>query len=458
MTESKKDILSHKGKTIHFVGIGGVSMSALAEAIRARGLCVRGSDMKNGVYAERLSALGIDVAIGHRAENVDGADAVIRTSAIKDTNPEIARARERGIPIFERAEAWGIIMEEFPEVVCVSGTHGKTTTTAMMTCIALAAGKDPEVMIGADMREIGGVLRISHGELFIAEACEYCNSFLNFKPTVGIILNIEADHLDFFSGIDDIIRSFNRFANNIKKGGAVVVNRDDENAMRAVEGLDRKIITFGLSDGCDVTARNISYKNGFPTFELIRFGEKIADIRLSVIGEHNVKNALAAAAAALEMGITAENIASALAGFTGVGRRMEYKGEFRGAKVYDDYAHHPSEVAATLSAVRNAVNGRVICVFQPHTYSRTAALCKDFAKALQLADKVIVADIYAAREKNEIGIDSSAISNLIPGANWISGFDNILTELKNTVTDGDFVLTMGAGDIYKVGEALVDKK
>ena len=458
MTEGNKSILSDKGKIVHFIGIGGVSMSALAEAVRARGVTARGSDMKNGVYAERLSALGIDVTIGHRAENVDGADAVIRTSAIKDTNPEVIRARELGIPVFERAEAWGVLMEEFPKVVCVSGTHGKTTTTAMMTCIALAAGKDPEVMIGADMREIGGVLRIAHGELFIAEACEYCNSFLNFKPTVGIILNVEADHLDFFSGIDDIVKSFGKFAGNVKDGGVIVVNRDDANAMRAVSGTDKKIITFGLTDGCDVTARNISYNHGFPTFELVYHGEKAADIRLSVIGEHNIKNALAAAAAALFMGISQNDIAAALAGFTGVGRRMEYKGEFRGAKVYDDYAHHPSEVSATLSAVKKARDGRVICVFQPHTYSRTKALCADFAKALKKADKVIIADIYAAREKNDIGIDSSAISDLVPGSKWISGFDNILTELKNTVRDGDFVLTMGAGDIYKVGEALVDKK
>lgn len=452
-----KNLLSDSKNTIHFIGIGGVSMSALAEAIASRGLSVRGSDMSNGVYTERLRALGIKVITGHSAENVEGADCVIRTSAIKDDNPEVVRARELNIPVLERAEAWGILMDEFPEVVCVSGTHGKTSTTAMMTCIALAADRDPEVMIGADMREIGGVLRISDGDLFIAEACEYCNSFLNFKPTVAIVLNVEEDHLDFFSGIDDIVKSFSRFVSNTKTGGIVVVNGDDENALRAVNATGREYVTFGLSETADVTALNIEYTDGFPSFTLAYKGEEIIKIRLSVLGEHNIKNALAASAAALSMGISAECIAKALAGFTGVGRRMEYKGEYNGAKIYDDYAHHPSEVETTLRAVRRAHAGRIVCVFQPHTYTRTAALKDDFAKALSLADTVILADIYAAREKNTIGIDSSAIGDLMTNAECISGFDKILNSLCETVKKGDMVITMGAGDVYKVGEMLSDK-
>ncbi|MBQ2841330.1 MAG: UDP-N-acetylmuramate--L-alanine ligase [Oscillospiraceae bacterium] len=452
-----KNLLSDSKNTIHFIGIGGVSMSALAEAIASRGLSVRGSDMSNGVYTERLRALGIKVITGHSAENVEGADCVIRTSAIKDDNPEVVRARELNIPVLERAEAWGILMDEFPEVVCVSGTHGKTSTTAMMTCIALAADRDPEVMIGADMREIGGVLRISDGDLFIAEACEYCNSFLNFKPTVAIVLNVEEDHLDFFSGIDDIVKSFSRFVSNTKTGGIVVVNGDDENALRAVTATGREYVTFGLSETADVTALNIEYTDGFPSFTLAYKGKEIIKIRLSVLGEHNIKNALAASAAALSMGISAECIAKALAGFTGVGRRMEYKGEYNGAKIYDDYAHHPSEVETTLRAVRRAHAGRIVCVFQPHTYTRTAALKDDFAKALSLADTVILADIYAAREKNTIGIDSSAIGDLMTNAECISGFDKILNSLCETVKKGDMVITMGAGDVYKVGEMLSDK-
>ncbi|MBQ9985534.1 MAG: UDP-N-acetylmuramate--L-alanine ligase [Oscillospiraceae bacterium] len=453
-----KNILSDVNNTIHFVGIGGVSMSALAEAISAKGLSVRGSDMNEGVYTERVRALGMQVIRGHAAENVDGADAIIRTSAIKDDNPEIMRAKELGIPILERAEAWGILMEEFPEVICISGTHGKTSTTAMMTCIALAADKDPEVMIGADMREIGGVLRISDGEMFIAEACEYCNSFLNFTPTVAVVLNVEEDHLDFFSGIDDIINSFSEFISRTKNSGIVVVNADDKNAMRALELSGREALTFGLSDAADVTAKDISYSDGFPSFKLVCKGDVLADIRLSVLGEHNVKNALAAAAAAIALRISPEIIAKALASFTGVGRRMEYKGNYRGARIYDDYAHHPSEVKTTLEAVRRAHSGRIICVFQPHTYTRCAALKDDFARVLPLADKVILADIYAAREKNTMNIDSSIISSQIEGAEYISGFENIVTELSSVVSEGDFVITMGAGDIYKVGEMLADKK
>lgn len=453
-----KELLTNKGNKVHFVGIGGVSMSALAEACLSRGLSVRGSDMREGVYTERLHALGVDVMIGHRAENVEGADVVIRTSAIKDDNPEISRARELGIPVLERAESWGIIMDEFPEVVCVSGTHGKTSTTAMMTCIALAADRDPEVMIGADMREIGGVLRISDGDLFIAEACEYCDSFLNFKPTVAIVLNVEEDHLDYFSGIDDIIRSFSKFVSGTKPGGVVVVNADDENAMSAVKLSGKSFVTFGLSESADVTARDLEFTDGFPSFTLVYRGEELTKIRLSVLGEHNVKNALAASAAALRMGIAPETIAKALAAFTGVGRRMEYKGRHNGAKIYDDYAHHPSEVETTLRAVRRAHDGRIICVFQPHTYTRTAALKEGFAKALSLADKVILADIYAAREKNTIGITSAAIGELMQNAECISGFEAIVSSLESDVREGDFVLTMGAGDIYKVGEMLCNKK
>ncbi len=451
-------LLSDKNKIIHMVGIGGVSMSALAEALVSKGFTVRGSDMNNGTYAERLRALGIEVIKGHFVSNADGADIIIRTAAVHDDNPEIIRARELGLPILERAEAWGILMEEFPEVVCVSGTHGKTSTTAMITCIALAAGKDPEVMIGADMREIGGVVRIADGDLFIAESCEYCNSFLNFNPTVAVVLNIEEDHLDFFSGIDDIIRSFSKFLSNTKPGGIVVANGEDENVRQAVNGIGKNVITFGLSENCDVTAKNLVYKDGFPSFDIVYKGEKICSVRLSVLGEHNVKNALAAACVAIKLGVSGETISRALAAFTGVGRRMEYKGEFNGAKVYDDYAHHPSEIETTLKSVRRAHDGKIICVFQPHTYTRTAALKDDFAKALSFADEVILADIFAAREKNEIGIDSSVIAEKLPNSRYIKSFDEILEILSSKVSGNDFVLTMGAGDIYKVGERLCERK
>ncbi len=458
MQKARGTLLSDIKGNVHLVGIGGVSMSALAEALASKGLSVRGSDMNNGPYTERLRSRGIEVIKGHFAASVEGADVVIRTSAVHDDNPEIMRAKELGIPVLERAEAWGILMEEFPEVVCVSGTHGKTSTTAMVTCIALAADRNPEVMIGADMREIGGVVRIADGDLFIAESCEYCNSFLNFNPTVAVVLNIEEDHLDFFSGIDDIIRSFSKFLSNVKPGGIIVANGDDENVRRAVALSGKETVTFGMSEGCDVTAENIVYKDGFPTFDIIYKGEKYVSVRLSVLGEHNIKNALAATAVAIRLGVPAETTALALSAFTGVGRRMEYTGEYNGAKVYDDYAHHPSEIETTLRAVRRAHNGKIICVFQPHTYTRTAALKDDFATALSLADEVILADIFAAREKNEIGIDSSVIAEKLPNSRYINSFDGIVNELEKTVCENDFVLTMGAGDIYKVGKRLCERK
>lgn len=458
MRDERKALLSGNGKVIHFVGIGGVSMSALAKTLASRGFSVRGSDMNAGVYAERLHALGIKVIKGHAAENADGADVIIRTSAVHDDNPEIIRARELGIPVLERAEAWGILMEEFPEVVCVSGTHGKTSTTAMITCIALAGDRDPEVMIGADMREIGGVVRIADGDLFIGESCEYCNSFHNFYPTVSVILNIEEDHLDFFKDIDDIKDSFAKFMCNTKSGGIIIANGDDGNVLDALVRAGKSATTFGFSENCDIRAENLVYNDGFPMFDIVYKGDVFCSVRLSVLGEHNVKNALAAACVGIRLGVSPQMISRALSEFTGVGRRMEYKGSFRGAKVYDDYAHHPSEIETTLRAVKRAHKGNVVCVFQPHTYTRTAALKDDFAKALSLADKVILADIFAAREKNVNGIDSSLISDKIQGAEFIRAFDDIVSYLENSVTENDFVLTMGAGDIYKVGEKLCEKK
>ncbi len=458
MQDERKALLSGNGKIVHFVGIGGVSMSALAKTLASRGVLVQGSDMNAGVYAERLRSLGIKVFKGHKEENIDGADVIIRTSAVHDDNPEIIRARNLGLPILERAEAWGILMEEFPEVVCVSGTHGKTSTTAMITCVALAADRDPEVMIGADMREIGGVVRIADGDLFIGESCEYCNSFHNFYPTVAVVLNIEEDHLDFFKDLDDIKNSFAKFMCNTKDGGVIIANGDDKNVLDALSRAGKSAMTFGFSDGCNVRAENVVYNDGFPTFDILYNGEAFCTVRLSVIGEHNIKNALAATCAGIRLGIDPALISRALSEFTGVGRRMEYKGEFRGAKVYDDYAHHPSEIETTLRAVKRANSGEIVCVFQPHTYTRTEALKDDFAKALSLADRVILADIFAAREKNVNGIDSSLISDKIPNAKYIKSFDEIVSYLKNSVSENDFVLTMGAGDIYRVGERLCEIK
>lgn len=458
MKSSNKSLFSDNGKIVHLVGIGGVSMSALAEVLDHRGFVVRGSDMQESDNIARLRKLGIKVNIGHDADNIGNADIVIRTSAIHDDNPEIICARELNLEILERAEAWGSLMEEYKDVVCVSGTHGKTTTTSMITHIALEARLDPQVMVGAYLPIINGGVRVSSGNLFIAEACEYCNSFLNFNPTVAVIGNVEEDHLDFFKDIDDIVSSFRAFAGKVPQSGAVVVNFDDENAMRAVKDIGRTVVTFGMSEGADVKARNISYAANHAEFTLVYKNEELCKISLSVCGQHNVYNALAAASAALWLGISPKCIAAGLSKFTGAGRRFERKGVVNGADVYDDYAHHPSEVSATLKTVKEMDYKRVICVFQPHTYTRTAALKDEFIKALSHADKVFLAHIYAAREKNTIGISSQVIADGIDGAEYIESFEGLKERITEFAEPDDLILTMGAGDIYKVGEMLVNEK
>lgn len=442
-------------KSIHLIGIGGVSMSALAEVLNFRGFVVRGSDMNEGEHIERLRRLGIKVAIGHAAENVEGASIVIKTSAIHDENPEIVRAHQLDIPVIERAEAWGALMLEYKNVLCISGTHGKTTTTSMSTHIALEARLDPQVMVGANLPIIDGNLRVASSDLFVAEACEYCNSFLSFCPTIAVILNIEEDHLDFFSGIDDIIASFHAFAQKVPSYGAVIVNADDEHACRAAEGLDQRVVSFGIERG-DVTAKRICTSASGTSFTLCRNGEELVEIRLMVTGRHNVYNALAAAAAALELHVSPKCIAAGLAKFGGASRRFEYKGTCQGAEVYDDYAHHPSEVRATLAAARERNPGRIICAFQPHTYTRTRALCRDFAAALAGADVVYLADIYAAREKSIDGVTSELISSRLPGSRYVPKLSDIAEEIRKIAQPGDMIFSMGAGDIYQVADMLCE--
>lgn len=454
----KSNRLSDCRQVVHLVGVGGVSMSGLAEVLYRRGFVVRGSDMNDSPALQKLQKQGVKTFVGHRYEQVAGADLVIRTSAIPDSNPEIVYARDHQIPVLERAEAWGILMEEYEDIVCFSGTHGKTTSTSMMTHIALEARLNPQVMVGANLPIIGGGLRVAESGLFIAEACEYCNSFHHFRPTMAVILNVDEDHLDFFSGIDEIVASFRKFAEIVpQKNGCVIVNADDANAMRSVDDLEREIITFGIDQDADVRAKNIVYSEKETVFDLVFRDQEIVRIRLVVLGKHNVYNALSACAAALQLGISPKCIAAGLSKFCGAGRRFEPKGEYRGAKVYDDYAHHPSEVFATLSSVKELGYRRVICIFQPHTYTRTAALKESFAEALALADQVCMVPIYAAREQNTIGISSSAVAELIPGAKDFPDFAACVKWLEENAKEGDLVLTMGAGDVFKIGEMLTQK-
>jgi len=445
------------------VGIGGVSMSPLAEILHGMGIAVTGSDVNENTAVRDLRNLGIDIVIGHNAENITGAEYIIRTAAAREDNAEIKAAREAGIPVFERAQAWGHIMRDYKNAVCISGVHGKTTTTSMVSHILLAADTDPTIMIGGTLPVLESGCRVGKGDIIVVESCEYYNSFHNFYPTVAVVLNIDTDHLDFFKGLDDIQNSFCKFASLTPPQGHIVCNGDDLNTMNALSRLDRELMTFGFNEfaaGSDVPVRvrglNVSVSGRTPSMDVILDGKLVCSIKLQIPGMHNLQNALAATAACLAVGIPVESIEAGLYGYTGVGRRFEYKGSYNGADVYDDYAHHPCELHALLNTVDTLdVYKRVILAFQPHTYTRTKALFSEFIKELERPDIVILAEIYAARETNEIGISSNDLAAAVPGAKCISGFGDIISEIGKIAGDGDIILTVGAGDIFKVGEELV---
>lgn len=443
------------GTKIHLVGIGGVSMSALAEVLKDRGIDVTGSDMNVSETVVRLRGRGIPVFEGHFASNLGDCACVIRTAAAKDDNPEIAAAREQGIPVFERAEAWGVIMADYRNAVCFSGTHGKTTSSSMCTQIFMEAGLDPTVMIGGTVPLLGSGYRVGKGDTMVAEACEYCDSFLNFCPTVAVINNVEADHLDYFADLEAIKKSFIRFAELIPESGFALINCDDPGAADVAGRLARKPVAYGFSENADVRGANYSLENNRPCFDIYFEGELYAHIELSVPGRHNAYNALAACGAAALLGVPGSVAAEALAHFVSADRRLQFKGRFNGADVYDDYAHHPGELKALFDAVLAMDYKRVICVFQPHTYSRTLKLLDEFAEQLRRPQAVLLAKIYAAREKDVFGISSADLAAKVPGALYYESFAGIADRLKKNVVQGDLILTVGAGDVYKIGEELV---
>ncbi|HBJ17123.1 MAG TPA: UDP-N-acetylmuramate--L-alanine ligase [Clostridiales bacterium] len=439
------------GSHVHLVGIGGVSMRPLGLVLKGMGMEVTGSDMSASDGTRELEAKGIPVAIGHNAENIQGASCIIRTAAAHNDNPEIAAARASGIPVFERAQAWGEIMRSYKNAICVSGTHGKTTTTSMLTHILMEANLDPTVMIGGYLPLLHASHRVGHGDTILLESCEYCDSFLNFFPTLALVLNVEEDHLDYFKDLADIQKSFHKFAEMATFG--VVANGDDPHTVQALEGID--YVTFGLGEGNRIHAANMC--PDWRHFDVLCDGEYYCHLDMGVLGRHNAMNALAAAAAAWMMGIPGQAVSQGLQSFHGAGRRMEFKGKFRGADVYDDYAHHPDEVAATIAAVRNAMPGRrLVLAFQPHTYSRTSALFDDFVRELSRADVLVLAEIYAARERNTIGISSAQLAEQIPGAVYCETLPDVTAYLRENVREGDIVVTMGAGDIFRAGEALIN--
>ena len=446
------------GKRCHLVGIGGVSMSPLAEILLGMDVLITGSDINDSPAIAKLRSLGIQVTIGHFVENVTGAGFIIRTAAAREDNVEIMTARELGIPVFERAEAWGYLMRGYKNAVCVSGVHGKTTTTSMITHILLAAGTDPTIMIGGTLPVLGSGYRVGKGDYIALESCEYYNSFHCFCPTVAVVLNVDADHLDFFKDIDDLKNSFRKFASLVPNDGHIVCNGDDENTMAALASLDRSLFTFGFGEGVRVRGVNVSASGRNPSMDVLYEGEPLGRITLQIPGVHNLQDALAATSAAIAVGISSEAIIDGLYGYTGVGRRFEYKGSINGADVYDDYAHHPCELRALLNAVSTLEYKRVILAFQPHTFSRTKALFPDFVTELGRADVTFLAAIYAAREKNDIGITSDALADAVPGAKCCPEFSELAAEISAIARDGDIILTVGAGDIYKVGEMLTKLK
>ena len=450
------DEYMHPGKRGYLIGIGGVSMSPLAEVLHGAGLIITGSDIQRSDKVAHLESLGIHVNIGHRAENITpDIDFVVRTAAARDENPEVAAARAMGIPVFERAQAWGALMKNYKNSLCIAGTHGKTTTTSMCTHILMAAEKDPTVMIGGTLPLLQAGHRVGGGDTIVMESCEYYDSFLSFCPTIAVILDIDADHLDYFADLEAVKASFRRFARLVPADGMVIANRDDANTMDALKDLDRPMITFGLTPEADVQAVNIVPHGAQTDFDVLHHGKLFAHLQLRVPGIHNVKNALAAAAAAITLGISPTAVTYGLAGFRGANRRFEFKGKFNGADIYDDYAHHPGELEALLDAVEPLGYKRTIVVFQPHTYSRTNALFHDFVKQLKRPDLAVLAEIYAAREANTIGISSGDLAKEIPNSIFRPTFDEIKTILRASIQPGDLVLTVGAGDVYRIGEELV---
>lgn len=448
--------LIDQAKQLHFIGIGGSGMFPIVQIMHSRGYAISGSDNNEGDTINLERNMGIDVHIGHAPENLGDADLVIYSAAIMADNPELAAARDRGIPALERSEVLGYLTSQYDNCIAISGTHGKTTTTAMLTQILLGAGLDPTAVIGGKLPLIDGNGRAGQGALMVVEACEYVDTFLHLFPDIAVILNVDEDHLEYFKNLDNIIASFRKFAAMATK--SILVNGDDANSLRAVDGLDKPIITFGLGEANDYRAVDIQ-KTGPASydFSLVQRGKNLGILTLNVPGEHNILNALAACAAALEAGAEFGAIAEHLPQFRGAGRRFEMLGTVNGIQIADDYAHHPAELTVTLNAAKAMGYNRVWAVFQPFTYSRTSLLLDDFAEALSIADRVVMSKIMGAREKNTYNIFTSDLAAKIPGSVWFEEFPEIAEYVMANAQPGDLVITLGCGDVYKCARLMLKK-
>ena len=446
---------------IHFIGIGGISMSGLAEILLEKGFKITGSDLHCTPVTKHLESLGVKISYEQKAENIlPGMDLIVYTAAVHADNPEFNAAQSSGIPVMDRATLLGQIMSHYANSIAVSGTHGKTTTTSMLSHIFIAAEKDPTVTVGGVLKGIHGNIRLGHSENFIAEACEYTNSFLKFDPHIELILNIDADHLDFFKDLPDIRHSFRLFAEKQREGDILIINGEIPDLEEITGGLPCRVITFGIAESCEYSAKAIDFdESGNPSFDVIRRSERLCRMHLRIPGVHNILNALAAIATADALGISMDAVQDGLDHFTGTDRRFEHKGFAHGVEIIDDYAHHPTEIAATLEAAQRYPHRSIWCVFQPHTYSRTRSLKKEFAQALSAADHVVLAKIYPAREEDPGTISSGEIRALLEemgcDAYYFDTFEAIEKFLLKKCVHGDLLITMGAGNVVNIGEDLL---
>lgn len=441
---------------VHFIGIGGVSMSAIAKVLLHGGVKVSGSDSNLSEATRELESLGAQIMIGHNENNIQNPDLVVYTAAIKENNPELQKAKKQGCETITRAEMLGRIMKNYSKAISVAGTHGKTTTTSMLAYVLMKAMLDPTVMVGGELDILGGNFRIGESEYFLTESCEYCRSFLSFFPTVALILNVDEDHLDYYKDIDDIKSAFSDFAALVPADGILVTCSDSTNAMNCLGKAKATPITYGFENG-DYRPCNLSFDDfGYPTFDICKDGKKLTTLTLGVVGRHNVLNATAVFAASVAMGIDINAIKEGLEAYSGTKRRFEKKGYCNGALIIDDYAHHPAEIEATFASVKKIKHNTVWCIFQPHTYTRTKALFDDFVRVLSKVDRVIVADIYAAREKDNGLVSSKQLADAICDARYIASFDEIADHIKKVAQRGDIVITMGAGNVVDICDMIKD--
>ncbi|SCI38753.1 MULTISPECIES: UDP-N-acetylmuramate--L-alanine ligase [unclassified Romboutsia] len=449
---------------IHFIGIGGISMSALAEICLNKGYTVSGSDMNESYLLDKLRGQGANIHVGQCRENIsNNIDMVVYTAAIHPENPELIAAKEKNILTMDRAAFLGQVMREYKNPIAVSGTHGKTSTTSMLSTIFEYANLDPTILVGGNLNIIGGNVKIGASDHFITEACEYVDSFLNFNPKISIVLNIEEDHLDYFSGLDEIKASFNKFGKLLPPDGYFIINGDDSNTNDILHEVKANVIKYGRNTSNDVIIKNINFNdNGYGVFELEYKGKDLGKFELSVPGLHNIYNATAAIMTAFVSDISLDTIRENITLYKGVGRRFETKGYYKDVLVIDDYAHHPTELKATLSAAKKLNKANLWCVFQPHTYTRTKSLLDSFAEAFYSADKVIITDIYAAREDDPGDIHAKDLVEKLYHNNvdaiYISKFEDIVEYLRENLEHNDLVITAGAGTVYQVADLLVEKK